>query len=122
MKTEAIIFIHPNDFLRLLREPGGPIDVIIHSWPDGLKVFQIHGAWGIPYRITTQVPEVLTDEHYPDIVKDPPSERYKNMIYGSVAEESDWLERDAAFTADFLAKYPNLDEDNIPEMEKALKL
>jgi len=69
MRIEGIVFIHPNDFQRILKYDGNALDIIIEDWYDGLQTQTINN---IRYRQTTKVPEELPDSDaegnliYPD--------------------------------------------------------
>lgn len=58
MKMEAVVFIHPKDFTRILREDGNAFDVVIEEWWDGLETHTINH---IRYRQTSKVPQELDD-------------------------------------------------------------
>jgi hypothetical protein len=58
LNMEAIVFIHPKDFGRVLKNDGNALDVIIETWYDGLETSTING---VRYRQTNLVPQVLHD-------------------------------------------------------------
>ena len=58
MKMEAVVFIHPNDFTRILQQDGNAFDILIEEWWDGLETQTINH---IRYRQTSKVPQELYD-------------------------------------------------------------
>jgi hypothetical protein len=55
--NEAIMFIHPLDFVRMLNHRDGPIDIIFRKL-HGLQVNEVNG---VIYYQTVEVPETLQD-------------------------------------------------------------
>ena len=57
MKMQALVFIHPIDFDKLLKGSAGPIDMLIYNLEDSLPVNELDG---IVFRQTFNVPAVIT--------------------------------------------------------------
>ena len=58
MRLEGIVFIHPKDFGRVLKNDGNALDMVIEEWWDGIQINTING---IHYRQTLKVPQELYD-------------------------------------------------------------
>ena len=64
----SVVFIHPNDYLRMLKKDPYVLDILSYNWHEEMQVNEING---IVYRQTPHVPEALTDdpEDYSGITK-----------------------------------------------------
>jgi hypothetical protein len=57
MQVQALVYIHPDDFKKLLISNISPIDIIMHSnLPDRLEVCEVAG---VVYRLSTNVEPAL---------------------------------------------------------------